>query len=308
VSRPQLVLPRGLPGSGKTTWAREWVSEAPQSRVRVNRDSYRDMWQGTPGLLPYGLEEKITKAQQSEVRMFLRAGISVVVDDMNLRPKYVRAWQDIAEQCGAEFIVQDDFLLVPLEVCIQRDKERAETMSLGRYVGEGVIRGLHERFLMANRLHPVDSAPSPVFPVYQPNILRPEAWICDLDGTLAIKGDRDIYDGSKVYLDTVNQPVAEMLYAMHEYMESTIIYLSGRDEKYRAVTEQWLHAKCLPRGPLFMRPEGDRRDDAVVKNELFEKHVGPHYNVIGVFDDRRRVVEMWRAKGLFCAQVDWGEF
>ena len=46
----------------------------------------------------------------------------------------------------------------------------------------------------------------------------------------------------------------------------------------------------------------------VVKNELFDAHVAPNYNVAGVFDDRARVVNMWRTKGLRVFHVDYGQF
>lgn len=303
-----LIVTRGLPGSGKTTWARGWVSEAPESRVRLSRDDVRAMWQGSGGLLSRDLEDKITKVQQHTARLMLRAGKSVVVDDMNLRARFVREWADVATQCGAGFVINDDFLLVPLETCIENDKERAQSMVPGRYVGEPIIRGLYERFQMGNRPMAVPDIKAVTFKPYVGDPLLPDVWITDIDGTLAIKGDRDIYDGSKVYLDTVNQPVAAMLHSAYHYLDCEIIYMSGREDKYRDVTEQWLKDKRLPPGPLYLRETGDFRDDAVVKNELFEEHVAPFWNVLGVFDDRDRVVKMWREKGIFCAQVNYGDF
>jgi hypothetical protein len=57
-----------------------------------------------------------------------------------------------------------------------------------------------------------------------------------------------------------------------------------------------------------MRASDDNRADDVVKNEIFERDVAPFYNVQFTVDDRQRVVDMWRAKGLTCLQVDaWEE-
>mgnify|MGYP003455142708 FL=1 len=39
----KLILTRGIQGSGKTTWARQWVAEDPDSRVRINNDDLRNM-------------------------------------------------------------------------------------------------------------------------------------------------------------------------------------------------------------------------------------------------------------------------
>lgn len=57
-----------------------------------------------------------------------------------------------------------------------------------------------------------------------------------------------------------------------------------------------------------MRPADDNRDDALVKYELFNKYVRDNYDVLGVFDDRNRVVDMWRRIGLTCYQVAEGDF
>lgn len=56
-----------------------------------------------------------------------------------------------------------------------------------------------------------------------------------------------------------------------------------------------------------MRVAGDNRPDTIVKYEMFQK-IKDKYNIVGVFDDRECVVEMWRAVGLTCFQVDWGMF
>jgi len=57
-----------------------------------------------------------------------------------------------------------------------------------------------------------------------------------------------------------------------------------------------------------MRSDGDYRADQVVKEELFRNQVEPKYDVIGVIDDRDKVVTMWRRLGLVCFQVAQGDF
>ena len=39
----KLILTRGIQGSGKSTWARQWVEEDPENRVRINNDDIRNM-------------------------------------------------------------------------------------------------------------------------------------------------------------------------------------------------------------------------------------------------------------------------
>lgn len=83
----------------------------------------------------------------------------------------------------------------------------------------------------------------------------------------------------------------------------------ARHESGRRDTDRWIrqHVTSSP-GPLFMRADGDGRKDAVVKRELFDKHVRHEYNVVAVLDDRQQVVDMWRSLGLTCLQVAPGDF
>lgn len=60
-------------------------------------------------------------------------------------------------------------------------------------------------------------------------------------------------------------------------------------------------------GP-YMRTARDDRKDEVVKCELYDREIKPHFEVLCVLDDRDQVVRMWRAVGLVCLQVAPGDF
>ena len=47
-----------------------------------------------------------------------------------------------------------------------------------------------------------------------------------------------------------------------------------------------------------MRKPRDGRGEDVVKAEIFDNQIASKYNVLGVIDDRPKVLRMWRAKGL----------
>lgn len=143
---PTLTITRGLPASGKTTYARAWVNENPGPRVRVNRDDLRIAMFGAP-FLDFHLEEVVSTAQRGQVEALLRAGKDVIVDDTNLRAKYARAWADLAVTVGAGFEVVD--FPTPVDECIARDQARQARGE--RSVGEAVIRGMHDRYLAAGR-------------------------------------------------------------------------------------------------------------------------------------------------------------
>lgn len=95
-----------------------------------------------------------------------------------------------------------------------------------------------------------------------------------------------------------------------------IIFCSGRPDDYRELTKEWLRGVKPVMGwytmpnveYLFMRPSGDMRQDYIVKEELYRKHIEPYYTVKAVFDDRKQVVDMWRRLGIQCYAVADGLF
>lgn len=133
--------------------------------------------------------------------------------------------------------------------------------------------------------------------------------LCDIDGTIALRGDRAPHDHDSSMEDGVNWAVVRVCDALRN-AGYPVILLSGRDEKYRDVTEYWLRAHCIMgyRRALYLRPAGDNRADEIVKREMYEQHIKPHYEVMAVLDDRSKVVAMWRELGLTCLQVAEGNF
>ena len=124
MSKSELLVPIGLPASGKTSMAREWQAEDPDARIRVNYDELR-IGMFREGWVWNRKDEEAMKAQARRiVKDALTAGLSVVVDNTNLS-RYVRSsWQDFARDLGAEYIEQD--MMTPLEECIHRDRRRGE--------------------------------------------------------------------------------------------------------------------------------------------------------------------------------------
>jgi predicted kinase len=296
---PIFTITRGLPGSGKTTWARQ-----QPGAVRVNRDELRQMLHGGP--LGVGWAEvQVTVAQRAQIEALLRAGANVICDDTNLRARVARELAELGLRCGAEVVFRE-FTDVPLDECIRRDAERPAEVR----VGEEVIRTMFQRYLSGRSLPLPVPDPTPPSPEakYTPAPGAPNTILVDIDGTVALMNGRSPYDMSKVGRDTPHHAVIEAVRAMHA-AGFLVVYCSGRSDDARADTEAWLDRHVgVPYVALHMREYGDQRKDSIVKAEIFDREVRGRYHVVAVFDDRDQVVRMWRSLGLTVFQVADGNF
>jgi len=150
-------------------------------------------------------------------------------------------------------------------------------------------------------------------------------YIFDIDGTLAdithrlhfVKGkhlnggtDKPAYEAFHDALvhDEPIWPVIDTLRRLWAFGNTEIILITGRMENWRKETENWLHNHGVPFNELFMRPNGDHRPDWQIKREVYYNHVKYYYSVLGIFEDRTRVVNMWRDLDLPCYQVAKGDY
>lgn len=298
MTEPNIILTRGIPASGKSTWAKAWVAKDPANRIRLNRDDLRTMLGVKPGVFDYATEQIITKMQHDTAKAALKAGKSVVVDDTNLRAKYVREWFKVGP------VIFNDFL-VDLDTAIYRDASRSNP------VGAKVITSFHERFVAPNGGQlppiPIPQERSSRVVAYEPNTALPKAYIVDTDGTVARMNGRGPYDGHLVHTDLPIDNVVALVRDIHN-RGHRVIGVSGRDGKYGEITKQWWRDNDIPFDEFYFRPEGDTRRDDIIKLEIFDQHIRNRFNVIGVLDDRNRVVQMWRELGLTTYQVADGDF
>lgn len=150
--------------------------------------------------------------------------------------------------------------------------------------------------------------------------MKKNAVIIDLDGTLCdcshrvhhMKGKKKNWVAFEAGIgdDKLNLWCAALVDAMYK-IGYHIIYLTGRGAEKRKVSETWLtfHSP-VPEYTLLMRKEKDWRKDFIVKKEIYDQDVAPHYNILFAIDDRKHIADMWRAAGipcLHCADEDVGE-
>lgn len=296
----KLIICKGLPGSGKSTWAKSYKAIDPTLglplTVRiVNKDSIRRELEEGGWQWSREAEKDVIKIRDEQIITGLRVGMIVISDDTNLAPKHPHRLIQIAKECNAD-VEFKDFTDVPLEECIRRDRLRTGKAR----VGEQVIVNMYKQYVEPK---PKDD---PIPELYVPNHLKPKAIICDLDGTLCLHNGRGPFEYDKCDTDLVNVPVSELLHGL--YGRYGVIYLSGREDTAKKKSHEWLDRHNCPPGPLFMRKAGDFRKDYIVKYELFNEHIRNNYNVLFALDDRDQVVKLWRDMGLTCLQVAYGNF
>lgn len=117
---PTLHITRGLPGSGKTTYARA-MNIPGVSRDDIRRILFGKLY-GQPGVD----EKLVTIAADAIVISLLMEGHNVVVHDTNLPDQFVYHWQNLARTLGVDFQIHD-MRNVPLEVCHRNNMTRLGT-------------------------------------------------------------------------------------------------------------------------------------------------------------------------------------
>jgi hypothetical protein len=145
-------------------------------------------------------------------------------------------------------------------------------------------------------------------------------YIFDIDGTLADLSHRlHFIEGDKKDWDTfhkccyIDEPIFEVITIARALNVAghTVVYATGRPTSVYNETTDWLIKYKLPNSKrIFMRPDGDHREDCVVKSELLDMINAAYANekLGGIFEDRQQVVDMYRARGFRVFQVAPGKF
>ncbi len=282
---------RGLPGSGKSTYAKQLVAEAPNTYKRINRDDLRAMFDN--GHWSQGNEKFVKKIRDVLIIKALEEGKHVIVDDTNLsstnETRVRQLVQEFNKNHNDTVQVEVKEMETTLQECIARDAKRPKP------VGAKRIRDMHRQFYAVQSL-------------LEQNADLPKGIICDLDGTLALMNGRNPFDAAKCEDDILNKPVAKILKTFQD-LGHKILLLSGRKEEHKPQTINWLIKNNITYDLLELRKTPDNRADTIVKKELFYEHIDGKYFVEFVLDDRDQVVDLWRNElGLTCFQVNYGDF
>ncbi len=253
----------------------------------------------------------VKEKERDQVERAMKRGVNIIVDNTHLIYKRTRInphilfYSELAEKYWYNFSIKQFNLTV--EEAMERNKLRPD--------GERVPDETYERMIKENKISS-QYPDNPTYIPYDENL--PDCIILDIDGTLAhMNGKRTPYDYSKVYMDDANEHLIEIIdrikYAWcgwHwcEYDKVHSIIVSWRKDECEQETTEWLFWHNINHDELYMRKTWDNREDSIVKQEIYDEHIKGKYNVLAVFDDRNRVVDMWRRNGLLTLQVWYGDF
>jgi predicted kinase len=272
-----IIFLRGIPASGKSTWARDFMDKNP-GFVRVNNDEIR------LELFNRVFDDKDTKAVDAERnrrhKEALDNGLNLIIDNTNLSPKREAEYRELAKKYNAEFRIQC-FMHVPLKECLERNQKRPNP------VPDKIIKSMYCQFV-----EPL-LKPTPV--EYVEGL--EDCFVFDMDGTLSLMdGIRGPFEWHKVHLDKPHIHVVRMAKILSK--TAKIIIMSGRDSCCRDLTIQWLNEQEIPFFELHMRPMNDSRKDSIVKEELYRDKLQYRFNILGWFDDRESVCDLVYSLGL----------
>ena len=290
----KLILTVGISASGKTTWA-----ESQKNIVNINRDNIRfSVVQPGSDWSTYKFnkknEKRVTELELNAATEVTKFGSDIIISNTNLNSKTREFWKDFAKHHNYEFEIKE--FPITLEEAIKRDRLRQNG------VGEQVIRKQYDRWLEYIGRK-----------TYTPNEKLPKCIIVDIDGTIAEMNGRGPFEWDKVDTDLPRQFVIDVVTGYADRHNCHIVFLSGRDGCCYAKTYDWI-AKYFGHDiswTLNMRKTKDFRKDCIVKEEIFWDVVAPKYNVIGVFDDRPQVLQMWhelKLPNVICVGNPFNEF
>ena len=162
-TKAKLIMLKGLPGSGKSTWAKQQVKDNPKKITRVNKDDLRALMHNSHWSKDN--ENEVVSARNAIILNALCLGKTVIVDDTNFAPLHEEKLRELASVYDSEFEIK--FFDADLDTCIKRDARRENP------VGRKVILDMYDKYVRKE---------IPVIP-YVDSL--PDAIIVDVDGTLA---------------------------------------------------------------------------------------------------------------------------
>ncbi len=286
----KIIVTVGIPGSGKSFWAKQEIAKDPNNWFRVNNDDIRNMSNNSVWSSSY--EKSISDARDFLIANALKRGLNVIVDNLNISPKHWGVICKIAQESNKDVQVIEKLFFIELFEAIERDSKREGKAK----VGEAVIKKWFKE--SGKESFKYNKPRTEIFYKKQcENVKKleqdeslPKCAIFDNDGTISLLNGRSPYDASTCDKDLPHEHVIECMKLYHD-AGYKIIFVSGREEKDRAPTERF-YQKHFPevKYELYMRPTGNQQKDVLIKEEIYNNFIKDKYYVSAWVDDRQQIV------------------
>jgi len=285
----EFICTVGIPGCGKSTWAKNYMLESKDSLAIIERDIIRAGYHtATKNLWDYkyskAKEQAVTAQQEADIRFHLECGHSVIVSNTNLNPGTRNRLEAIAAEFNLQ--VQYEVFDIPLYQAMKWNLRRPDKVPESVLINmQKKMRQYLGKYVQTDR--------------EQETLQHPRSCvIMDIDGTLAdMRGIRGPFDWDRVGEDKVIQYVADYASFIYTELKHDLIIFSGRDGICRGQTEAWLDEHQIYHDGLYMRPEGSTENDSIIKETLFNEHIKGVYTVDHIVDDRKQVCVHWESMG-----------
>jgi len=302
----RIICLKGLPASGKSTWVKKLQEQEPGKWKRLNKDLIREMLDG--GGFSHKNEEFVNSVQEQILRAALKKGFNIIYDNTSFSAKIYKRLCEIATECGGDIEIEEKIFNLDIETCIERDLKREGRAK----VGEKVIRDMYNRYQLKNGypepkkiiINKINSFENNYI---EQDIALNKAIVSDIDGTILNFCDRSAFDVALSINDAPNCAVLACLQTMYNSGRD-ILFLTGRNEKFRDITEEWINKHLPIPYKLYMRADDDKRPDTIYKKEVIDNHIFGKFFIEAILDDRPRICRMFREMGFVVFQLNHKEF
>lgn len=309
MGKQHFYILRGLPGSGRTEKAKIMVEDNPWL-IRASKEDIAFSMYGFyhPLDLDRFQTDNVKLLYKAQVEAALKAGLSVVDDNMNLDSTSVKELYILANRYNVEPEIIDFDL--HFEKCIKNDN-----FAKGNGYGETYIRMLVKKFTSRGHILPAPvNKPEEIKSgrKYEPDTSLPKAFWLDADGTFfnMVPEIRGPFDFHLVHLDPVFQHIVNICKALVNDGYKVIV-MSGRDEWCKDATYQAFVDAGVTPDEMCMRPNNtsDIHDYQIKEMLFWDNKLHEKYYVEFALDDRKSVVDYTReVLGIPVLQVAPGDF
>lgn len=271
------IINRGISGSGKSTSTLNYLDEYKI----ICRDEFRkELVPNDPDInfweqysFDKNIENTVTSLVDKAIIECSKTGSNIILDNTNLFNRKVDSLKTYLKSLGFEVEENNCNIFSDINIYHKRNKNRLHS------VNSGVV---NDQFITSsiNELVPLESN---------------KIFIVDLDGTISLMNGRKAFEYKHSINDVPNEYVTNIIKHLVDtgYVDY-VQFLTGRESYHYDIYIEWLELQGFDMNihKLLCRKTSDYRKDSIIKKEIYDNCLKQN-TILGVFDDRPQVVQMW---------------